>query len=261
MLLCAVLSDTLNLMGPTTTDWDRTMVSAQCTLAAARSSLATRMCHASCAAPICQTDAHARARACPHRGMPTLTRARTDQRVHVPHSYLCGAGRAALRDRGCGGRAAPRIGTVQSQVEAARFALSDAGMQTTPPRPAHRHAQYGLYACVACTPSPSPPLCSRSHFPEPRWRRRAPARGSRMVVCGCMRRGLCPACESPASLVRCSAQRSAKRLTCPCAGLLVVSRAVGQWRFEGVCRVACQRERAGEGGVCSDRDDRRRNHP
>ena len=26
MLLCAILSDTLNLMGPTTTDWDRMMV-------------------------------------------------------------------------------------------------------------------------------------------------------------------------------------------------------------------------------------------
>jgi hypothetical protein len=26
MLLCAILSDTLNLLGPTTTDWDRTMV-------------------------------------------------------------------------------------------------------------------------------------------------------------------------------------------------------------------------------------------
>ena len=25
MLLCAILSDTLNLLGPTTTDWDRTM--------------------------------------------------------------------------------------------------------------------------------------------------------------------------------------------------------------------------------------------
>ena len=26
MLLCAILSDTLNLLGPTTTDWDRLMV-------------------------------------------------------------------------------------------------------------------------------------------------------------------------------------------------------------------------------------------
>ena len=27
MLLCAILSDTLNLMGPTTTEWDKNMVS------------------------------------------------------------------------------------------------------------------------------------------------------------------------------------------------------------------------------------------
>jgi inorganic pyrophosphatase/exopolyphosphatase len=33
MLLCAILSDTLNLMGPTTTDWDRMMVAILCELA------------------------------------------------------------------------------------------------------------------------------------------------------------------------------------------------------------------------------------
>ena len=33
MLLCAILSDTLNLMGPTTTDWDRMMVAVLCQIA------------------------------------------------------------------------------------------------------------------------------------------------------------------------------------------------------------------------------------
>lgn len=33
MLLCAILSDTLNLMGPTTTDWDRMMVAILCEVA------------------------------------------------------------------------------------------------------------------------------------------------------------------------------------------------------------------------------------
>lgn len=33
MLLCAILSDTLNLMGPTTTDWDRMMVAILCEIA------------------------------------------------------------------------------------------------------------------------------------------------------------------------------------------------------------------------------------
>jgi len=33
MLLCAILSDTLNLMGPTTTDWDRTMAALLCKIA------------------------------------------------------------------------------------------------------------------------------------------------------------------------------------------------------------------------------------
>merc|ERR1711871_332681 len=33
MLLCAILSDTLNLMGPTTTDWDRSMVAVLCEIA------------------------------------------------------------------------------------------------------------------------------------------------------------------------------------------------------------------------------------
>lgn len=33
MLLCAILSDTLNLMGPTTTDWDRSMVAILCEIA------------------------------------------------------------------------------------------------------------------------------------------------------------------------------------------------------------------------------------
>ena len=32
MLLCAILSDTLNLMGPTTTDWDRMMVAILCAI-------------------------------------------------------------------------------------------------------------------------------------------------------------------------------------------------------------------------------------
>jgi manganese-dependent inorganic pyrophosphatase len=33
MLLCAILSDTLNLQGPTTTDWDRMMVAVLCEIA------------------------------------------------------------------------------------------------------------------------------------------------------------------------------------------------------------------------------------
>lgn len=33
MLLCAILSDTLNLLGPTTTDWDRSMVAILCEIA------------------------------------------------------------------------------------------------------------------------------------------------------------------------------------------------------------------------------------
>lgn len=33
MLLCAILSDTLNLKGPTTTDWDRMMVAVLCEIA------------------------------------------------------------------------------------------------------------------------------------------------------------------------------------------------------------------------------------
>lgn len=36
MLLCAILSDTLNLMGPTTTDWDRMMVAILCEVAGVR---------------------------------------------------------------------------------------------------------------------------------------------------------------------------------------------------------------------------------